>query len=63
MGVWVLEEPRLRLNSAPVGFSLAGAGAGAELGKSPEAQFGPLLRNSEPKLSHKKKRVVFNFPN
>ena len=30
MGGWVLEEPRLRLNSAPVGFSLAGAGA--ELG-------------------------------
>ena len=31
-GGWVLEEARLRLNSAPVGLSLAGAGA--ELGNN-----------------------------
>ena len=31
MSGWVLEEARLRVNSAPVGLSLAGAGA--ELGK------------------------------
>ena len=34
-GGWVLEEARLRLNSAPFGLSLAGAGA--ELGKKPNS--------------------------